>query len=204
MAYTASNETWKDGVRGEVNGIEAYTSSLKAAISVSGTNVQIIGDLNVNKLNVQYISSSVLVTSGSNIFGDQSTDKHEFTGSVYLQNSLILGTEVLGNAGLNSVSSSLIGITNELMAYTSSLKSVAIVSSSQQIQNYNTFAVTASNNTYYGENTFTNKVTHTNGYVVLTQVSQSLNFVDDAAAAAGGVPLGGLYRNGNFIVIRIV
>jgi hypothetical protein len=43
----------------------------------------------------------------------------------------------------------------------------------------------------------------TNGYVVLTQVSASLNFVDDASAAAGGVPLGGLYRNGNFISIRI-
>ena len=191
-------------IKGEIAGLEAYTSSLKAAISVSGTNVQIIGDLNVNKLNVQYISSSVLVTSGSNIFGDQSTDKHEFTGSVYLQNSLILGTEVLGNAGLNSFSSSLIGITNDIMALTASLKSVAIVSSSQQIQNYNTFAVTSSNNTYYGENTFTNKVTHTNGYLLLTQVSQSLNFVDDTAAAAGGVPLGGLYRNGNFIVIRIV
>jgi hypothetical protein len=39
---------------------------------------------------------------------------------------------------------------------------------------------------------------------VLTQVSQSLNYADDAAAAAGGVPLGGLYRNGNFIAIRIV
>jgi len=43
----------------------------------------------------------------------------------------------------------------------------------------------------------------TDGYVVLTQVSASLNFVDDTAAAAGGVPLGGLYRNGNFILIRI-
>ena len=40
-------------------------------------------------------------------------------------------------------------------------------------------------------------------YVVLTQVSQSLNFADDTSAAAGGVPLGGLYRNGNFILIRI-
>jgi hypothetical protein len=229
FALNSNLYTSTGSIKGEIAGIEAYTSSLKAAISVSGTNVQIIGDLNVNKLNVQYISSSVLVTSGSNIFGDQSTDKHEFTGSVYLQNSLILGTEVLGNAGLNSSTASLIGITNELMAltasmknstivsssnqlgeiaglqaYTSSLKSVAIVSSSQQIQNYNTFAVTASNNIYYGENTFTNKVTHTNGYVILQQVSQSLNFVDDAAASAGGVPLGGLYRNGNFIVIRIV
>ncbi len=79
-----------------------------------------------------------------------------------------------------------------------------IVSGSQQILDYNLFAVTASNNTFYGENTFTNKVTHTNGYIVLAQVSQSLNFVDDAAAALGGVPLGGLYRNGNFIAIRIV
>jgi hypothetical protein len=42
-----------------------------------------------------------------------------------------------------------------------------------------------------------------NGFVVLTQVSQSLNFIDDSAAAAGGVPLGGLYRSGSIIAIRI-
>ena len=40
-------------------------------------------------------------------------------------------------------------------------------------------------------------------YVILSQVSASLNYADDTAAAAGGVPLGGLYRNGNFILIRI-
>ena len=39
--------------------------------------------------------------------------------------------------------------------------------------------------------------------IVLTQVSASLNFADDTAAAAGGVPLGGLYRNGNVVSIRI-
>jgi hypothetical protein len=41
------------------------------------------------------------------------------------------------------------------------------------------------------------------GYHILTTVSQSLNYVDDVAAASGGVPLGGLYRNGNFILIRL-
>ena len=40
--------------------------------------------------------------------------------------------------------------------------------------------------------------------VILAQVSQSLDFVDDTAAASGGVALGGLYRNGNIIQIRIV
>jgi hypothetical protein len=55
-----------------------------------------------------------------------------------------------------------------------------------------------------GNSTYSGSQTVTTGYVVLTQVSQSLNYADDAAAAAGGVPLGGLYRNGNFIAIRIV
>ena len=43
----------------------------------------------------------------------------------------------------------------------------------------------------------------TNGFVVLSHVSQSLGFANDNAAALGGVPLGGLYRNGNFVHIRI-
>ena len=43
-----------------------------------------------------------------------------------------------------------------------------------------------------------------NQIVILSQVSSSLNFVNDTTAAAGGVPLGGLYRNGNAIQIRLV
>ena len=42
------------------------------------------------------------------------------------------------------------------------------------------------------------------GSVILPIVSQSLDFANDTAAAAGGVPLGGLYRNGSFIQIRLV
>lgn len=41
------------------------------------------------------------------------------------------------------------------------------------------------------------------GSVVLTKVSESFNFTNDTDAANGGVPLGGLYRNGNDIKIRI-
>jgi len=42
------------------------------------------------------------------------------------------------------------------------------------------------------------------GTFVLTHVSQSLNFATDAAAGLGGVPLGGLYRSGSFIKIRMI
>jgi len=56
---------------------------------------------------------------------------------------------------------------------------------------------------YINANTFTGSFLNNTGYVVLTEVSESLNFADDTAAQSGGVPLGGLYRNGNAIQIRI-
>ncbi len=40
-------------------------------------------------------------------------------------------------------------------------------------------------------------------FTILSNVGQNLNFANDAAAAAGGVPLYGLYRSGNFIMIRL-
>ena len=66
------------------------------------------------------------------------------------------------------------------------------------------YANTASFVSNLNQNVFiTGSLTQNSGFVVLTQVSQSLNYVDDVAAAAGGVPLGGIYRNGNFILIRL-
>jgi len=47
-------------------------------------------------------------------------------------------------------------------------------------------------------------VTFENGHVILSQVSASLDAEDDAEAATKGVPLGGLYRSGNSIQIRIL
>ncbi len=50
-------------------------------------------------------------------------------------------------------------------------------------------------------------ITHGNaadGWIILQHVSESLNYSNDTDAAAGGVPLGGLYRSGNVISIRIV
>lgn len=42
------------------------------------------------------------------------------------------------------------------------------------------------------------------GYIVLLQLSASQEYADDFDAAAGGVPLGGLYRDGGNVRIRIV
>lgn len=50
----------------------------------------------------------------------------------------------------------------------------------------------------------TNNFKIQNGYVILSQVSASLNFANDTTAAAAGVPLGGLYHTSGSIKIRLV
>lgn len=43
----------------------------------------------------------------------------------------------------------------------------------------------------------------TNGTVAMPTLQSSTSYTDDTAAAAGGVPIGGLYRNGSDVKIRI-
>ena len=132
----------------ELNSIEAYTSSLKSAIIVNGTNVQIVGNLDVARLNVQYVSSSVLVTSGSNVFGDQISDKHEFTGSVNIKDTLFVNGQAIGLSELNAFTGSQIGKDFTLSVVTSSIDAhilkQATQTGSQDLVNYNISIVTSS------------------------------------------------------------
>lgn len=59
---------------------------------------------------------------------------------------------------------------------------------------------------FTGSHAITGSLTISSGSsspLILPIVSSSLNFADDTAAAAGGVPLGGIYRNGNVLSIRL-
>lgn len=89
-----------------VRGIQSYTGSLKQAISVAGTDVTINGTLTTTNFFAQYVTSSFLVTTGSNQFGDNTIDKHEFTGSVYFADTVYLDGEPIGITALNAFSSS--------------------------------------------------------------------------------------------------
>lgn len=50
----------------------------------------------------------------------------------------------------------------------------------------------------------TDNVKVQNGYVILSQVSSSLNYANDTTAASGGVPLGGLYHTSGSVKIRLI
>ena len=137
-AFTASIGSTSNDYRIELNSIEAYTASLKsAAIVSSSTQVQNY-DLFALNSNL-YNSTGSLQAQLNSLMG--------FTAS--LDNTYATDAQLLpilqATRSLELHSGSMIGITNELMSYTASLKGAAIVSSSVQIQNYNLFATTGSN-----------------------------------------------------------
>jgi prophage maintenance system killer protein len=139
MAYTASNSTLNTGLRGEVDGIEAYTASLKGqAIVSSSTQVQ--------NYDVFALNSNLYIATGS---------------LIGITNGLMAFTAALDSTyatdaqlyQLYAETASMKGEIAGIESYTASLKAAAIVSSSQQISDYNTFAVTSSANTFYGTQT---------------------------------------------------
>ena len=79
------------------------------------------------------------------------------SGSIDISGSMTATTILISSPGAAGMVSSSAQITElaPLMAYTASLKGAAIVSSSQQVQNYFTFAKTGSANTFYGNQTIT-------------------------------------------------
>jgi len=84
----------------------------------------------------------------------------ELSGSINISGSMTATTIIVSSPGVAGMVSSSAQITElaPLMAYTASLKGAAIVSSSQQIQNYNLFAQTASANTFYGNQSISGSV----------------------------------------------
>jgi hypothetical protein len=137
--------------------------------------------------NIAIGESAAIVTGDSQIVNNPANSV--FIGAltkpqgVSNTNTIVIGYSAIGN-GNNTTT---IGNSDTTATY---LKGTLITSGSVAQQVTGSFLVTGSANI--------------NGFTVLPQVSASLNFANDTAAASGGVPLGGLYRSGSFIQIRLV
>ena len=122
------------GVTGlELNKI--VSGSVSASIASDGTfrvngDTYIDGILTAKELHIDYVTSSVLYTSGSTKFGDTSDDTHQFTGSVNITGSISLNGQAIGTGKLDETA---------FNAYTSS-----ITSSFAGTASYATNALTAS------------------------------------------------------------
>jgi hypothetical protein len=123
-----------------------------------------------------------------------------FTGSHAITGSLIVSTAVTASAfagdgsGLTGVTGDWDGSLNGNASITGSLTVTAGITANLTGSVLGT-AATASYVTTAQTASFFNVVNYVAGLG---------EYADDTAAAAGSVPVGGLYKNGNFIQIRIV
>jgi hypothetical protein len=187
MAYTASNSTLNTGLRGEVDGIEAYTASLKGqAIVSSSTQVQNYDVFALNSNLYTSTGSLIGITNGLMAFTAALDSTYATDAQLY---QLYAETA--------SIKAEIAGIE----AYTASLKGAAIVSSSQQITNYYKFAETASANTFYGDQTITGslaiKDSETNFLIEGNGFSQTYLTSNGAIVlnpGYGGIEMVGSYR----------
>ena len=160
---------------------------------IDGTINARFDTLTANEYHITILSSSVLYANGSNKFGDSGDDRHEFTGSI------LVGGDVLGNARLNQATASIQFATASLNTQTGS----------QQNLNAQIGIATASLNTTTASliNTGTQLaaiMAYTASLLSVKLHSGSLvNYANDAAAAAGGVPVGNLYHTTGTVKVRL-
>ncbi len=106
--------------------VDSRLDSIEAVYATTGSNTfignQIIsGNLNVDgtitaeKLQITYVTSSVLYQSGSTKFGDTSDDTHQFTGSLTISGS-VSASSFVGLGDLGTYSSSVDNRLNSLSA----------------------------------------------------------------------------------------
>jgi len=181
FVYTSSFNTFSSSYSTRVTNTEATAS---AYVTTSGS-------LSTRVTNTESTASSLVTASGS--FSTRVTNT-ETTASAYVTTSGSFSTRI---ANTEATASAYVTTSGSLSTRVTTLETASGSFSSRVTTIESKYATT-------GSNTYSGNQTVTTGYITLTQVSQSLNFADDAAASAGGVPLGGLYRNGNFIAIRIV
>ena len=185
---------------------------------IDGTINARFDTLTANEYHITILSSSVLYANGSNKFGDSADDRHEFTGSI------LVGGDVLGNARLNqatasiqfqtasllaftasqdsrnltlsTVTGSLIGITNGLMDYTSSV--IPRILQTTASLNTTTASLISTGTQLAAIMAYTASLLS-----VKLHSGSLVNYANDAAAAAGGVPVGNLYHTAGAVKVRL-
>lgn len=146
--------------------------------NITGSNALFTGNLTAQTLVIQTISSSVIYSSGSNIFGDELTDVQQFTGSVNITGSLTVN-------GFSAVTSDQTGSMSVLSAsYAPNIYNSNGVISSNRIVDVNNKSLTFANtnNVYYSSSagTFISLQASSNSSFL------SVNYYDTGSNLVGG------------------
>ena len=147
------------------------------------------------------------ITDGSKLLSGHVTQSIDALTGAKAYDITISGS--LNLTGSSTVTGSFAGVGTGLTGYATNFSASYALTSSHALTGVSSsYATTASNSqtaslALTGNGVFSGSFSGSHTGIILTVVSQSLNFVDDSAASTGGVALGGLYRSGSFIKIRI-
>jgi hypothetical protein len=170
-------------------------------VITSGSDANLNNLFVTNDITSSVVSASTYYGDGSNLTGisagggifaatgsfQSTTNDLQITGSVQVYKSGSTVFNIEGSQG------NLFAVTDELSG---SLFSVNDISGIPIFEVFSDNTVKIG--TYNAE-----ELVITDSMVILSQVSESLNFADDSAADEGGVPLGGLYHNDGSVRIRL-
>ncbi len=113
-----------------ISGSVTITGSLTTTSDLSVTgNASIGGTLTAKEFHTEFVSSSIIYSSGSTQFGDTIDDTHYFTGSMYLSGSYVLGghsvNEISNDTALAGSSATALVTENAVKSYVDTLSSAA-------------------------------------------------------------------------------
>ena len=191
MAYTASNTSLNTGLRGEVDGIEAYTASLKGqAIVSSSTQVQNYDVFALNSNLYTSTGSLIGITNGLMAFTAALDSTYATDAQLYQ---------------LYAETASIKAEIGGIEAYTASLKAASIVSSSTQVQNYDVFALNS--NLYNGTGSIKGEIAGIEAYTaslkgaaIVSSSQQITNYYKFAETASANTFYGNQSIRGNAII----
>ena len=171
-------------------------------VIISGSNAE-LNSLNVTTNITASFFTGSFVGDGSGLTGAA----FPYTGSAEITGSLVVTGSLDVYEGLTSLYRSgstvfnIEGSQGTLFTVTDSLSGSLF--SVNDISGIPIFEVFSDNTLKMG--TFNSEeLVITGSHIILSKVSQSFNFADDTTAAAGGVPLGGVYHNDGAVRIRFI
>ena len=119
-SLTIGDTTFNDGL------ITADNIGVSGSFTTTGTltvngNATIKGTLTAQEIKTEFVSASIMFSSGSTIFGNDTTDTHNFTGSLLISGSLSINnysvTEISNDTALTDNSATALVTENAVKTY---------------------------------------------------------------------------------------
>ena len=172
-ALTASSVVSASYALNATSASYAATSSYASNFNVSG-NLVVGGNITATTLYVQTVTSSIIYSSGSNVFGDATNDTQTLNGTVSISGSF----NITGSATINDLTGSLYGTSSWALSASYvpglSLSSIATgsISASVDIDPNNLFLIKSGSTIYFNISSSSNTTLYSDLFIVKNFTTQ--------------------------------